>query len=33
MKVWVFTGARCSASDTTPILPGGVFSTLDGAEE
>ena len=33
MDVWVFTAARSSPSDTTPTFPGGVFSSLDTAEE
>lgn len=32
MDVWVFTGVRSSPSNTTPIFPGGVFSSLDIAE-
>ena len=33
MDVWVFTAARNSPTNTTPTLPGGVFSSLDAAEE
>jgi hypothetical protein len=33
MDVWVFTAARSSPSDTTPMFPGGVFSSLYTAEE
>jgi hypothetical protein len=33
MDVWVFTGERSSPSDTTPMFPSGVFSSLHIAEE